>query len=303
MQEVKPVRLRLSDLNKSRNIYIGALLITVLALLVKAYFFHPNFYPLKSVFFAWAGETKIIESSVNTIGETELAKLRSLIQPGDIILNRNDNYISTLGIPGFWTHVGLYVGTPNERNLMFKRDKESIDWVKKKGEETGDLEKLLHKNFNSVYHANSSELEEINIIESVSKGVIISTFEAGAKKDRIAVLRPTISRRELAEGIYQSFSYVSKPYDYNFDFSTEEAIACTELVYKVYKNSSLFPVNDMFGKPFSTANEIAEYCDANYEDPKLKLAMIYIFDGEKGYTAENDTAHIIFRKSWNDSLW
>jgi hypothetical protein len=270
---------------------------------VKNYFFHPNVYPIKSVIFAWAGDTKLMASSSNTIGGNELQKLRSLIQPGDIILNRSDYYISNIGIPGFWTHAGLYIGTPKERNRLFEKDKACTDWVKAKGEKTGDLEELLRKEFDSIYQVNYNEWEEMNIIESVSEGVIISTFEAGAKKDGIVVLRPAISKRELAEGIYKSFAYVTKPYDYNFDFSTDSVIACTELVYKAYENSSLFPVNDMFGKPFSTANEIAEYCDANYDDPQLKLFMVYIFDGENGYTPENDTAHVIFRKSWNESLW
>ncbi len=270
---------------------------------VKNYFFHPDVYPLKSVIFAWAGDTKVMASSSNTISETELRKLHSIIRPGDIILNRSDYYISNIGIPGFWTHAGFYVGTPEERNFMFKKDKACADWVKANGVETGDLEELLQKEFDSIYLVNCNEKQEMNIIESVSEGVIISTFEAGAKKDGIVVLRPMISNREMVEGIYKSFAYVSKPYDYNFDFSTDSVIACTELVYKVYENSSLFPVNYMFGKPFSTANEIAEYCDANYNDPELKLALIYIFDGENGYTAENDTAHVIFRKSWNESLW
>lgn len=270
---------------------------------VKNYFFHPSVYPFKSVFFAWAGDTKILGSSPHTIGEAELHKLRSLIQPGDIILNRSDYYISNIGIPGFWTHAGLYVGTPEERKLKFKGDEICTDWVKTKGEDTGDFEELLFKSFDSVYHANNNHWEEINIIESVSEGVVISSFEAGAKKDGIVVLRPIISKLELLEGIYKSFAYVNKPYDYNFDFSTDEAIACTELVYKVYENSALFPVHSMFGKPFSTANEIAEYCDANYDAAELKLAMVYIFDGEHGYTAQNDTAHVIFRKSWNESLW
>ena len=270
---------------------------------VKNYFFHPNVYPIKSVFFAWAGDTKVLESSSNTIGETELAKLRSLIQPGDIILNRSDYYISNIGIPGFWTHAGLYVGTPEERELKFKNDQTCIDWVKEMGEEMGDFEELLYRNFDSVYHVNNNHWEEVNIIESVSEGVVISSFEAGAKKDGIVVLRPELSNKEIAVAIYKSFEYVSKPYDYNFDFSTDEAIACTELVYKVYENSALFPVHSMFGKPFSTANEIAEYCDANYEKENLKLSLIYIFDGESGYTANSENAHQIFRKSWNESLW
>ncbi len=297
------MKLALNKLKKGRFIVLMILISAVAYVAVKNYFFHPNVYGVKSVVFAWAGDTKIIESSANTIGDAELIKLRSLIQPGDIILNRSDYYISNIGIPGFWTHAGLYVGTSEERKLKFKDNQACSDWVKTQGEETGDLERLLHNEYDSVYLANRKTGEEMSIIESVSEGVVISSFETGAKKDGIVVLRPIIPNEEIAKGIFKGFAFVNKPYDYNFDFSTDSVIACTELVYKAYENSSLFPVNNMFGKPFSTANEIAEYCDANYNDPELKLALIYIFDGENGYTAETDTAHVIFRKSWNESLW
>lgn len=290
-------------MKNTRKLFFVALLIAVVAFLVNRYFFHPNVYPAKSIFFAWAGDTKFYNSTANTIGHSDLIELRSLIRPGDIILNRSDFYFSNIGIPGFWTHASIYVGTPKERTLMFKGDSDCAEWVNAKGEKSGSLEKLLYKEFDSIYNANTRQWKEMNIIESISEGVVISSFEAGAKKDGIVILRPMISNKEIVEGIYKSFAYVTKPYDYNFDFSTEEVIACTELVFKVYENSKLFPVNDMFGKPFSTANEIAEYCDANYENPDLKLKMIYIFDGENGYTAQNDTAHVIFRKSWDESLW
>ncbi len=270
---------------------------------VKQYFFHPAVYPLKSSVFAWAGDTKIMASSPNTIDSLELIRLRKLLKPGDIFLNRSDYYISNIGIPGFWTHAGLYVGNQKEREAFFGNNRLCKKWVQTEGEPSGNFEKLLQKSFESTYQFHAHETNDFNIIESVSEGVVISSFEAGAKKEGIVVLRPLLNKKEIAAAIYSAFAQVSKPYDYNFDFSTDHEIACTELVYKVYESSTLFPVHSMFGKPFSTANEIAEYCDANYDSTELKLAMIYIYDGTRGYTPEQDTAHAIFRKSWNESLW
>jgi hypothetical protein len=270
---------------------------------VKEYYFHPTVYPLKSTVFAWAGDTKILESSPNTIGNIELARMRSLIKPGDIFLNRSDYYISNIGIPGFWTHAGLYIGDRNERNDFFANDKASKKWVKAQGESSGNFEKLLLKKYKTSYQSQVDELGDFSIIESLSEGVVISSFEAGAKKEGIVILRPLLEKKEIAAAIYKAFSEVSKPYDYDFDFSTDQSIACTELIFKVYESSSLFPVHVLFGKPFSTANEIAQYCDENYDSTELKLAMIYIYDGNRGYMPEEDTAHTIFRKSWNESLW
>lgn len=270
---------------------------------VKKYYFHPTVYPLKSSFFEWAGDTKILESSPNTISNNELNRMRRLMKPGDIFLIHSDYYISNVGIPGFWTHAGLYVGDRNERNDFFANDKACMEWVMDQGEISGDFEKLLLKDYKVSYQFQVNDLGDFNIIEALSEGVVISSFEAGAKKEGIVILRPLLGKSEIAAAIYTAFSEVSKPYDYNFDFSTDNTIACTELVYKVYESSLLFPVNDMFGKPFSTANEIAEYCNKKYDSNELKLGLIYIYDGNRGYMTEQDTAHAIFRKSWNESMW
>ncbi|MDY6881265.1 MAG: YiiX/YebB-like N1pC/P60 family cysteine hydrolase [Thermodesulfobacteriota bacterium] len=288
-----------------KRTFIGAMVFVVIipAIIVKSYFFHPKFYPLKSWFFAWAGDTRIIESDKNTISKAELKRLRSLVRPGDIFLNRCNYYISNFAIPGFWTHAGLYVGSQEDRDEFFSGDVETMNWVRSKRIASGNFDELLYRLFDKKSKKHKMNWREMTIIESISEGVVFSTFESGAAKDGIVVLRPRISKREMAEAIYKAFSYVNKPYDYNFDFSTDTAIACTELVYKVYEKSTLFPVNDMFGKPFSTANEIAEYCDANYGKKGLKLSLAYIFDGKKAYTHENDAAHLIFRNSWKSSLW
>ncbi len=36
------------------------------------------------------------------------------MEPGDIIVARQNWYLSNIGLPGFWPHAELYVGTPEE---------------------------------------------------------------------------------------------------------------------------------------------------------------------------------------------
>ena len=42
---------------------------------------------------------------------------------------------------------------------------------------------------------------------------------------------------EKAAAILRAFGYVGRPYDFNFDFRTDAALLCSELVYKPYKPS------------------------------------------------------------------
>jgi len=39
-----------------------------------------------------------------------LREVLDMIEPGDILLRTYDNYLSSMVIPGYWSHAGLYVG-------------------------------------------------------------------------------------------------------------------------------------------------------------------------------------------------
>ena len=41
------------------------------------------------------------------------------MQPGDILLERREWYLSNIGLPGFWPHGALYIGTPEQRREIF----------------------------------------------------------------------------------------------------------------------------------------------------------------------------------------
>ncbi|MBI9035041.1 MAG: hypothetical protein JEZ03_11280 [Bacteroidales bacterium] len=265
---------------------------------VTNYYHSPSVYPFKSKFYTWAGDTRVIESDENCMSEEQLEFLRKHIKPGDILINRSNYYVSNIGIPGFWTHAGFYVGTEQERKCYLNSDKGSRNWVNSMGEYAGDINQLLKDQISEKYLLKMDSDSNYSVIESVSEGVVLSTFEHGAGKDGIAVLRPLLPKKEMTKAILKAYSYLDTNYDFNFDFSNDSTLACTELVYLVYGDSKLFPVNELFGKPFSTANEIAEYYDNIYGTDSLRLQCIFFYDGEKAYGPGNKTGHEQFRKSW-----
>ncbi len=271
--------------------------------LIKKYYFDPDIYPLKSKFYTWAGDTRIVTPDSASISVKQLEQLRASIKPGDIFLNRSDYYLSNIGIPGFWTHSGFYIGDSNERNNFFSNDSICSEWVKSMGEESGNLEKLLNSQFQEKYLIHIGNEPCRPIIESLSEGVVLSFFTDAAAKDGIVALRPKVTKLEVTKAIYHAFELLDRPYDFNFDFSTDTLIACTELIYRIYEDSKLFAIDELFGKPFCTANEIAMHYDSNFDAGNLKLEMIFLFDGEDVYTAKSKKGQQIFRESWQESLW
>lgn len=253
--------------------------------LVKSYFYHPSFYPIKSGVCAWAGETQILNST-NTISKSELKKLESILQPGDLIVNRKDYYVSNFAIPGYWTHTSLYIGTSQERSQFFKDDIYCTKWVKTQGVTSGDIGEYFSQKYDSKFPGKKHNWKEKSIVEAVGKGVIISTFESGASKDGIVILRPRISKLSIAKGIYNALGMVYLPYDYNFDFSSDSEIACTELIYKAFEKDSLFPVNELLGNPFTTAHDITEIY-VNHKELVPNLSLIYVYYEGRSFLSES----------------
>jgi hypothetical protein len=262
-----------------------------------------HIYLLKSQLFRWAGSIRIFDFDSARISDGQLKQLRTSVQPGDFFLTRKSYYLSNLGIPGFWTHASSYIGNPIERNIYFSNDSECHNWVKSMGEGSGSLENLLQKTFHDKYIEHTDNWLSRPIIESISEGVVFSPFSKVASMDRLVILRPQVTKLEIAKAIYHAFEMAGRPYDYNFDFSTETTIACSELVYRIYRESKLFAINQLFGNPFTTPNEIAKEYDEKFNTDKLRLKMIHLFDGDNVYDSNSIKGQQILRQSWRRSFW
>jgi len=75
-------------------------------------------YKIQKVIIKWFGNIQIFKypcfimlghTAYKMKGE-DVRDVLNVIQPGDIVLRRYDNYISGLMIPGYFTHASIYVG-------------------------------------------------------------------------------------------------------------------------------------------------------------------------------------------------
>lgn len=150
------------------------------------------------------------------ISDGQVQELKRMLQPGDIILERRNWYLSNGFLPGFWPHMALYVGTVEE---LERRGLGTHPFVQQHLERYRQPDRSGH---------------ERRVIEAVASGVIFSSLEEMASADHVAVLRPRVSEARKNAAIARAFSHYGKPYDFDFDFFSTDKLVCTELIYRAY---------------------------------------------------------------------
>jgi hypothetical protein len=150
------------------------------------------------------------------ISRVQIEDLKGILQPGDIILERRNWYLSNGFLPGYWTHMALYVGTAED---LTRRGLATHPYVRP------HLDRFRQPDRNGY---------EYRAIEATVWGVIFSSLEETAAADHLAVLRPRVSEARKNAAIARAFSHTGKPYDFDFDFFSTDRLVCTELIYRAY---------------------------------------------------------------------
>lgn len=267
-------------------------------------------FPLQKGVSEWMGDTKVTRPNSHLISAKQIEAMGKRLQPGDILFERHEWYLSNLGLPGFWTHVAFYVGTPDERRAFFK-DQEVREWVRGLGIGDGDFETLLRQRYPTAYGRSQITKEDkrpSRILEAISEGVSFNSLEYTGSADSLGVIRPRLSKREKAQAILRAFHYSGRPYDFNFDFQTDSALVCSELIYKAYEPGGgmkglRFPVSEVLGRKVSTPNNMVRQFDEQSGKDEAQADFVLFLDGfEKEKRAVESTADK-FRASWQRPNW
>lgn len=266
--------------------------------------------PIQTGVSEWMGDTKVYRVGKSLISPVQIESLKTNLLPGDVMLERRDWYLSNVGLPGYWPHAALYIGTESERSAFFA-DADVQTWVRKQGEASGDFNALLKSRYAVAWQTSNKAQEHEHtprVIEAMSEGVSFTTLEHSADCDALAVLRPKLSKVEKAQAILRAFHYAGRPYDFNFDFGTDAELVCTELIYKAYEPANGFTgltisTVEMLGRKVAPANEFVKQFDAQFVTGKQQFDLVKFLDGRERSKSAKEATLEDFRASWKRPKW
>lgn len=223
-----------------------------------------SYYRASSAVSTLIGDTKIREPRHGKalITPELLERLRPLLRPGDILIERRNWYLSNAFLPGYWPHSALYVGTAEQLRA------EGLD---KDLRIQRHLEEFARADAQGHFPA---------VIEAVSEGVVFTTVEHSiGEADSVAVLRPQLTPLQIREVIARAFEHAGKPYDFDFDFFSSDKLVCTEVVYRAFSGYIDFPLVEILGRKTLPALEIVRYWTGG--EGGEKLAFVAYLNGDE----------------------
>ncbi len=265
-------------------------------------------FPVQKGIAEWMGKTKVWRPKQYLIIPRQIESLRKRLQPGDILLERREWYLTNVGIPGFWTHAALYVGSAAQREA-FSRLPGVQQWLGQHN--AAGMDELILKRYPRA-HAGLQQLckdgKPAQVIEALSPGVGFTSLNYSAACDSLAVLRPRLPVQDRAAAVVRAMRYFGRPYDYDFDFGSDHQLVCTELIVKAYlpgpdKKGIALPLEHLMGRVLTPANAFVRQFDRTYGTPRQQLELIEFLDGYEKEQLAAVSGAAIFRETWKRPKW
>lgn len=271
-------------------------------------FGHTTWFPLQKGVAEWMGKTKVWRRHDYLIASDQIRNLSVRLEPGDILLERREWYLTNVGIPGFWTHAALFIGSPDQRKAL-SQNTEVKQWLN--GQNVESIDDLIRAHYPEALAALQTPYKDgrlPQVIEAISPGVSLTSLHHSATCDSLAVLRPRLSKTDRAAAVVRAMRYYGRPYDYDFDFISDGSLVCTELVVKSYlpgdtKKGLQLPFEKVLGQMVTPANAFVQQFDAAFGTPAQQMDLVLFLDGNEKEKCAVEADIEAFRGSWNRPKW
>jgi hypothetical protein len=242
-----------------------------------------QWFPLQKGVAEWLGDTRLAKEGRRLVSDAQLRELRKKLEPGDILLERRNWYLSNVGLPGFWPHAALYTGSREE---LLRSLGSAPDVVAACGDLAARLSQRYPKAFASLGERDEGGHERC-IVEAVSEGVVSASIEHSCGADYVAALRPRVPPLARAHAIERALSYWGRPYDFDFDFATDDEVVCSELVLKAYEPFDSagkglgIPFVEVAGRRAVPPTEFVRAFASELGAPDARFEFVYFLDGNE----------------------
>lgn len=270
-------------------------------------------FPVQKDVAEWMGDTRVRRIGRGLVTRDQAEALVNKMEPGDLVLTRQNWFLSNVGLPGFWKHAELFTGDSSSLSAYFDADPQVRAWVASQTPKAESFTAWLQARYPRKWKAYREGADfqgnrPIRVIEAISEGVSFTAIEHALLADYVGVLRPRVGKVEKARAVARAFAYQGRPYDFNFDFFSDATLVCTELAVKSYapatdmKGLSL-PLVDVAGRMTLPANDIVRMFDEAYDGPERQLDFVAFLDGSEEKKSARPSDVLEFRKSWRRVNW
>ncbi len=233
----------------------------------------------------------------------------ALLQPGDIMISRKNWYMSNVGLPGFWPHAILYLGDTQKLAAYFDEDPGVRAWLIEETGQEQSFSQYLERRFPTAWlrYRLGVDGDPARVIEAVGEGVLLNSLNHVAG-DYLSAMRPRLDKRAKAQAIAEAFSHWGKPYDFDFDFATDHAVVCTELVWRAYrpeegKQGLDLALHRVAGRMTLPANLIVGlYAEQSASEERL-LDFVFFIDANEHERRTFFSDETAFKASWRRTKW
>jgi hypothetical protein len=244
---------------------------------------HALLLPVQTEVAGWLGDTRVHRDGEALISSAQIQDAIARTRPGDLLFERRNWYLSNIGLPGFWPHAAMWLGTPVELSASLDDDP-SV-----RAAYSGAFTEFLRGAYPEAWESFATVDEgghARRVIEAVSEGVVFASAEHTLHADYAAALRPLRSALSVARSIEQAFAYWGRPYDYDFDFFSDQAIVCSELVYKSWEprpgiEGIAFPLESVLGRRTLPPNSMIAWWDSVADAADNPLRFLWFLDGRE----------------------
>jgi hypothetical protein len=244
---------------------------------------HKAWFPVQAEVAEQMGDTKVRRRHDVLIDAAFVDQVVAQTRTGDILVERQNWYLSNVGLPGFWPHAQLWLGAPAELAAFFDGDVEVERAYGKR------FVQHLVDAYPDAWRAYATPDEHgapHRVVEAISEGVSFTTAEHALHADYSAAMRPRLSKLDVARAVERAFGYAGRPYDFDFDFYTDQTLVCSELVYKAYEPRTgvqglQLPLERVVGRMTLGPNSIVRLFDAQYGTAQQQLDFVWFLDGSE----------------------